>query len=151
MPELKWGEVIGPDDCPLMIRWLVQNRWGTIRIHHFLRSDEDQLHDHPWWFLTLVLKGGYLDETEFDGVKHYDRLKVGSVRFRPAQHRHRVVIEDSDSDSTVGSWSLVVTGPWQRHWGFWVGGVFVRWKSYFERYGYAACEPSTPPRGEDRG
>jgi hypothetical protein len=33
--------------------------WSA-RVHHTLRSDHDRaLHDHPWWNISIVLRGGY--------------------------------------------------------------------------------------------
>ena len=34
----------------------------NLYLHHFFRSDLDDLHDHPWWFATLILKSGYYEE-----------------------------------------------------------------------------------------
>lgn len=31
----------------------------NVFLHRFLKSDSDDLHDHPWPFATLILKGGY--------------------------------------------------------------------------------------------
>lgn len=62
-------ETLPPDepDCPYLDRWVLgvgrpsRPCWFSIRLHHFFRSDDDHLHDHPTWFLTLVLKGTYDD------------------------------------------------------------------------------------------
>lgn len=33
--------------------------WSA-RVHHTLRSDHDRaLHDHPWWNISAVMRGGY--------------------------------------------------------------------------------------------
>ena len=47
--------------------WLIPyNRFGiAVRIHEILRSDADRdLHDHPWWYVTIILRGGYWERTE---------------------------------------------------------------------------------------
>jgi len=31
----------------------------NVFVHKFLKSDPDDVHDHPWPFATLILKGGY--------------------------------------------------------------------------------------------
>lgn len=131
--QVKWGELIGPDECPMMRRWVLVTPLGSIRLHNFIRSDaERDPHDHPWWFVTLVLAGGYLDRSELDGQPVIDRLKRGSIRFRPALHRHWV--------ETDGSWTLIITGRIGRQWGFWQRGVFLPVADYFKRYGYAPCQ-----------
>lgn len=132
-PQIKWAELIGPEECPMMRRWVLVTPLGSVRLHHFLRPDHDRHpHDHPWWFVTLILKGGYLDRSILDGEPVIDRLTAGSIRFRPALHRHWVETHDS--------WSLVVTGRIRRQWGFWESGVFAPVADYFRRYGYAPCQ-----------
>ena len=31
----------------------------NVFLHRFLKSDPDDVHDHPWPYATLILKGGY--------------------------------------------------------------------------------------------
>ena len=31
----------------------------NIFLHKFLKSDPDDVHDHPWPYATLILRGGY--------------------------------------------------------------------------------------------
>jgi hypothetical protein len=31
----------------------------NMMLHHLCASDPEGLHDHPWWNISLVLKGGY--------------------------------------------------------------------------------------------
>lgn len=138
--SLKLGEFIGPADCPMLRRWVIITPLGSIRLHNFLRSDDERdPHDHPWWFLTVMLKGAYTDFTTFpDGTTGQDRLSAGSIRFRPAKHRHMV--------KTTGAWTLIITGRNARSWGFWermpdsLSQKFHDAKEYFHKYGYAACE-----------
>jgi hypothetical protein len=45
-----------------MRRWIFQTPWGTIHLHHILRSDGDRaFHDHPWNFTSILLSGGYTE------------------------------------------------------------------------------------------
>src|SRR5208282_805597 len=55
-----------------MERWWIrrpkEGRKWTCRLHHILRSDEDRhLHDHPWPYVTIILKGGYWEVTPVSG------------------------------------------------------------------------------------
>lgn len=48
-----------------MHRWILRTPWGTLRLHHILRSDDDRhLHDHPFDFTSFLLTGGYLEITD---------------------------------------------------------------------------------------
>jgi len=55
------------------------------------------------------------------------RRSSGSVAVRRADHRHRIQLLDN---AERGCWSLVVTGPHQRNWGFWCGRKFIPWQAF---------------------
>lgn len=44
-------------------RWqILALPWGTLYLHHIARADQDEhLHNHPWNFTSLILKGGYVE------------------------------------------------------------------------------------------
>lgn len=129
--RFEWGERLGVPTCPYVVRWMVQSPWGSLRLHHWLAPDDDRArHDHPWWFVTLVLRGGYVDVSP-EGAEH---LRASAVRYRPATHRHTVVPDPG------GAWTIIVTGPQARQWGFWVKGKFVKSYRYFYRFGHHPCE-----------
>lgn len=82
---------IGDPADPYMVRWsIVKTPWFGLCVHRFLRSDyERALHDHPWWFLSLVLAGGYVEVHEGDHaeqnaaertVLHAGRLRADDPR-----------------------------------------------------------------------
>jgi hypothetical protein len=127
---VRWGEWLGRPECPYLRRWALNLGLVSFRIHHFFRSDDDRaFHDHPWWFLTIVLRGSY-DDVSPAGV---DRLTPGSIRFRRALHRHTV--------TTTGAWTFVVTGPNVRAWGFWENGVrFRKSNKWFAMRGHHPCD-----------
>lgn len=127
---LKRTERLGLPECPYLIRWRLETPLGSIRVHHWLGPDDDRaFHDHPWWFLTLVVRGGYEDRNP-GGT---DRLRAGSVRFRRALHRHTVVPAGS------GAWTVMVTGKRTRSWGFWLNGKFYKANKWFLARGHHPC------------
>ena len=104
-----------------MRRWILQTPWGTLRIHNILRSDHDHdLHDHPWDFTSLLIKGSYT-EVDMHGARHWPRWSV--VR-RKATDLHRLVLE------TGPVWTLVVSTKKLRSWGFDVNGRWIPWRVY---------------------
>jgi hypothetical protein len=114
-----------------MERWVFNTGPFAIRLHHWTASDDDRaLHDHGWWFWTLVLKGGYTDISDTG----HDHLHVGSSRFRPALHTHTVRVDPG------GCWSLLITGRKSRDWGFWVDGKWMRMRRYFRAHGHHPCD-----------
>ena len=130
MRFLTWAENLGKEECPYLRRWVVNCGLFSIRLHHWLGSDDQRhLHDHPWAFITIVLRGGYIDRDD----TRKDRLLPGSIRVRSATYKHSVRVRPS------GCWSLVLTGPEVREWGFWVKGRFRKRNKYFRLFGHHPC------------
>jgi len=137
-----YAESIGLPECPYLRRWVVDFGWFSIRIHRWRSSDDDRaFHDHPWWFLTLMLKGRYVDVSP-DGR---DQLRPGSIRLRPALHRHTVEVQ------RPGTWTILITGPTERRWGFWVNGKLIRRDKYFAVHGHHPCDGGKPVRMNPEG
>jgi hypothetical protein len=127
--------IIGGPDNPYMYRWYLipRNRRFNIYLHKFLRDDDDRaLHDHPWWFISLMLKGGYWEIVPHrDGGSSNMVLKRSfpSVAFRNAKHRHRVALFTPKGVSEP-CWTIVLTGRKSRTWGFWCPKGFVPWHEF---------------------
>lgn len=101
------------------IAWLIQRFGIAVRIHHIKRSDDDRaFHDHPWWYVTLILRGGYTEVKPvyssgiYNGTR-YDWCGEGTVLFRRARSWHRLEIPPFSS-----AWTLFITGPKSNSWGF---------------------------------
>lgn len=64
--RLPMREIVGVDGSTFLERYKVLDlgpALGRLFLHRFRRGDEDrELHNHPWWGLSLVLVGGYLEE-----------------------------------------------------------------------------------------
>jgi hypothetical protein len=129
--QIKLAEKLGLPDCPYLIRWRIETKIGAVRLHRWLGPDDDRaFHDHPWWFITLVLRGGYTDSSP-NGNEH---IRAGNVRYRPALHQHTVIPDPG------GAWTLLVTGPKIRPWGFWLNGKFWKANKWFLTRGHHPCE-----------
>ena len=121
--------VIGGADRPYLRRWWVipRNRWFNVYLHHFLRSDDDRaLHDHPWWNVSILLRGSYIEMLPGD-------RPVRRRPFRPVGRRataaHRVML-DHGPRGLEPVWTLFITGPRIRDWGFWCGTRWVHWQDF---------------------
>ena len=103
----------------------------NIFLHRFLKSDIDDLHDHPWPFATVILKGGYWEwrpQFNSQGEKVGEIAKwcgPGSFRCASANTFHRVEL-----DPDIECWTLFMPGPKQRDWGFLVKNKWVQWEQY---------------------
>lgn len=130
---------IGGRSDPYMQRWHVipRNRFFNIYFHRVLRSDDPRaLHDHPWASLSVVLTGGYTEVIEKDGSHLAVLRRTGDVTFRRASAAHRLC------DPLIGTFTLFVTGPRIRNWGFYCPQGWRRWQDF--------CDPkdhTKPGRG----
>lgn len=123
---------IGQPDSPYMLRWYVipRNPWLNIYLHKFMRSDDDRaLHDHPWWFVSLMLRGQYNEIRERGSAGKVRRAP--DIAYRRATDQHRVTLEERNG-KPVPCWTLVLTGPKVRDWGFWCPQGFVPWQQFVE-------------------
>lgn len=138
----------GPDG-PLLIRYkIVKGPLFGICVHKLCRSDYDRaLHDHPWWFISLVLSGGYIEVHQPDPGRKNQRIGTDglvwvwrapwSIAHRPAEWRHRVIIPavvvtDVPDAMRRGrpAWTLVLMGPRVRKWGFWIDSKWCWWRRH---------------------
>jgi hypothetical protein len=122
--------VIGAGSPPLLTRYILFRTSAIgVYLHHFTRSDYDRaLHDHPWPFVAIILKGGYTEEHDqtIDGGKIQEWRGPGSILLRPAEWRHRVILTNGPS------WSLIVVGRRARKWGFWLPEGWCWWRRHNE-------------------
>lgn len=120
--------VIGGDDNPYLRRWWVipRNRVFNVYLHHFMRSDDDRaLHCHPWINASILLTGEYDEHTiAAGGVHSRHTYRAGDIKLRRAKAAHRVELTDGPC------WTLFITGPTIRQWGFHCPGGWRPWQEF---------------------
>jgi hypothetical protein len=117
----------GPERAYLRRWWLIpRNRVFNVYLHQILRSDDDRaLHDHPWPNLSLVVSGSYVEHTiAAGGVHRRARLTAGAVKLRGPRAAHRLELDGGPC------WTLFVTGPRVRHWGFHCPAGWRHWRDF---------------------
>lgn len=115
--------IIGPHHAPYLRRWWIipRNRWFNVYLHEILQDDDDRaLHDHPWVNCSIILKGCYVEITPTG--RHLRKSWVPIVRRSIAAHRLELV------DGIC--WSLFITGPIIRQWGFHCPKGWRLWKDF---------------------
>lgn len=137
--RLEPHQPIGADgESPYLLRWYVipRNPWFNIYLHKFLRDDDDRaLHDHPWWFISLMLWGQYVEVTdEGRSVRSAPepwRWFWGDrpLAFRPGIWRHRVELIKIPPGTPIPCWTLIITGRRTRLWGFWCRRLVDTWSA----------------------
>jgi len=113
---------------PYMTRWvLMMGRLGCLRLHHIHREDTGSLHhDHPFSFLSLVLRGWYLEE--LGGCRRPVLRRAGALGWRTAETPHRI-----EAVSPGGCWTLCWTTPHDpdRTWGFYTPDGWMDWRMWW--------------------
>jgi len=119
-----------PDNVYMERLSIIWTPWFSIKLHKIFRADrQEDLHDHPWSFFSIILHGSYVENTP-DGLK-----KRTIWNWKRATDRHSI---REVSRSPV--WSLVFCGPKIRSWGFWVDDgmghlEWIKWREYENLYG----------------
>lgn len=137
-------------DVPYLIRWNLfglgkDSSFFSIKVHKILVSDFDCLHNHPWAFMTILLKGSYV-ETTLIGKKPFalaatngwkdlkfceknlewtinKKFNAGSILYRPANWYHKLEVVDP-------VWTLVFTFKKVQPWGFLTLKGWVHWSRF---------------------
>jgi hypothetical protein len=132
------AEEINGERCPTYLyRWTVLKWAGRgVYLHHFVGDDWSRdLHDHPKRFISVGLKGGYMEWTPCKvhigcHVNEPKLFEAPWVRSFPAEHIHRLtMLLDADGNSR-DCWTLVIVLKPVRSWGFWHLGKFIPWLEY---------------------
>lgn len=98
-------------------------------LHKILESDEPVLHDHPWDWGAMILKGGYWEHTETG--KHW--RGPGHIRFRKAKNLHWLELAKDKNGDNIPCWSLFFMGKQKHDWGFMKDGEWVQNELYLQQ------------------
>jgi len=116
---------------------IIQTPWFGLLLHFIYTPDLDQdPHDHPFNFISVILRGGYTERV-FKHVREHDfsyvrrrHLRFG-VNVMPVRYAHQI------DDMAPHTTTLVFAGRRQRDWGFWRADGWTFWKTYNkEKYGH---------------
>ena len=113
---------------PYLHRWYVipKNKYFNIYLHKFQKSDDDRaLHDHPWYSCSILLKGEIREHSD-KGIKYVPRWWPV---FRTAKFAHRIELVKGPV------WTIFITGPKTRTWGFYPPGGWMRSDIFLDTYG----------------
>lgn len=89
--------------------YIIRCKWFSVRFHKILMSDMDRhLHDHPWNWVTFMVKGAYVETTE----KGSRKVRAGMVNGHKATTPHKLTLLSKEV------WTVFITGRETREWGF---------------------------------
>lgn len=146
--QIRWREKLGDQNSPYLIRWTIILFGYSIRIHHWIKSDDNRFfHDHSSDLLSVVLKGKYWNVKPIDDNKNPNNNEKyyyvegifnsfnnffhasKSIWFSKAIDKHYLKIPKG------GAWTLMFEGKPYHKWGFYVNGHKWRPLRYFNKYG----------------
>lgn len=130
--------IIHNDDGEYLRRWYVipRNPILNLYLHCIVGSDDDRaLHCHPWLNISVLIAGNYREivpthpdqpsaDDYLDGGTRTHTRTAGDVIARSGNDRHRLV------NTGAPCWTLFITGPVFRRWGFWCRKGFVYWRKF---------------------
>jgi len=121
-------------DVPYLIRYYLflkeRKKFPfNITLHKVLLSDEPTLHDHPWNYATVILKGGYWENTPegrfWRGPGHF--------RYRRSDDMHYLELAQDQNGCEIPCWSLFFMGKKTGDWGFLKNGEWIHNEQYLAR------------------
>jgi hypothetical protein len=92
-----------------------------------VRSDDPVFHDHPWPYITIILRGGYWEHTpivELDEIVGETVIwrGPGSIIKRNSEELHWLELDEKVGPATT----LFLMGPQVREWGFVINNHWIR-------------------------
>jgi hypothetical protein len=140
-------DTVNLQGSPYLERWFVYIFGCTVRLHKFLRGDDDRApHDHPWPFWTFPLTGYWESTWDEHGGKVTHFVKPRRLHYRPSRYRHMVLgssrfrwldfitghpVDDwTEYRTPKPFWTIVVTGRKDRSWGFYPNGEYVYYRDF---------------------
>ncbi len=108
-------------------RWrILYTPWFSINLHGIYKADEDKhLHNHPWNFIGIILRGCYTERLE--GVPAKIRFP-GNIQKRTKKVFHKINTLHSKAVYTLN----FMWGTEEGDWGYKVDGKYIDHETYRE-------------------
>lgn len=113
---------------------IIQTPWFGVYLHDMHGPDRDWLHDHPWPFMSVVLRGGYGEWWTVTGRHGHDYPGAAMARVIALRHFnglserrwwaagsvHVIRLDEAHMIDLIrpGTRTLVFVGRRSREWGF---------------------------------
>lgn len=109
-------------------RWILnRSDAGVEYLHRFNGPDPNRApHDHPYDFVSVILDGGYIEETGAGDATRTVTRSRGDVILRRAEDPHSI----TQILKPGHTWSLVMGGIRFRQWGFHTADGWIDWETY---------------------
>jgi hypothetical protein len=128
----RWYDIILDGELYLTRLNLLKTPWFSVKLHWIHRPDPDRdLHCHPWWFVSFVLSGGYVEyESKDPRLVRGRPKKINWFNYKDRITAHRI------AEVKPRTMTLILAGRKDREkdWGFYdeLTLEFTHWKEYEE-------------------
>lgn len=118
---------------------VIESPWFNIYIHYIARSDQDKdPHNHPWFFMSMILWGGYIEKRYVSLSWKKDRQTISPELYRKRRTIFTIglneIYEFHKIKLVKPTWTLVVTGKRiVDNWGYLTKEGFVNHVEYRKR------------------
>lgn len=146
----RWSDVVLRGARYLLRLHLVKLAWGdpeqggALMLHWIEKPDpQPDPHDHPVPFLSIVLRGGYVEEREaarptrrsvgrWPNGRWFEVRRVRWLNLIRSRDVHRIISVEP------GTLTLCIAGPKRREWGFHTVSGWVAWRPYSQAFNEGA-------------
>ena len=163
--QIRWAEKLGFEDEPYLIRWTFIFFGYSMRIHHWIKSDDRRyFHDHSADLLSIVLKGEYDNVVPYEVnkppiievpahlQKHFGKRRINQRKchvegifnsWKNFIHMNKSIwFSKAEQQHYLdipkgGAWTLMFEGKPRHKWGFYVNEHKWRPLRYFHKFGIA--------------
>jgi hypothetical protein len=84
------------DNKPYLIRWTLFNLgFISCKVHKIILSDDSCLHDHPWAFISIILRGGYVEErvVKWMSLESFRKVDLNSSFSTKYQYPNKLIFD----------------------------------------------------------
>ena len=135
------------DSSPYLERYYLflkdrKSFYFNLFLHKFLKSDSEDLHDHPWSFISIPIYPGYWEHT-INGKKWRGPL---SIRYAPASQLHRVELLENYNYC----WTIFIPLKQIKPWGFMTNNGWINHEEYLKQKKEDKINPDTQENQENQ-
>jgi hypothetical protein len=87
-----------------------------IRLHTILTEDKTPfLHNHPFYYVSVILKNGYTEEYLDKGMVKIKDYKIGSIIYRTPKDYHRIKSISGETKTLFITWTVPIKWSLRKH------------------------------------
>lgn len=127
---MRWQEIPDPFGFIYLLRlWLIKFVSWALALHWIRKADYARdMHDHPWWFVSFVVWGGYKERT----LEHPEGrwIRRWHFNYKPSGPKGQHII----TEVLPNTLTLVLRGKNKHRWGFYTATGFIDSVTYERIY-----------------